>query len=116
MPDGGVGIELNGHAVEGDDDDERRQVCAGASMLLVTLAAMTNGTWGGQNSGSVVCLVPPDMLVHAEFALVGLMLLQEAYPGHARIERTDTRMGVEWKRADEWAEKHRDQEPPSSDQ
>lgn len=108
MPDGGVGIELSGHADVGEDMSERSQVCAGASMLLVTLAAMTNGTWGGQESGSVVCLVPQSQLNNAEFALVGLMLLEEAYKGLIKIERADTRLGVEWKeRAEPWVSKHR---------
>ena len=111
MPDGGVGIELSGHAVEKSAEDsgansEHTQVCAGASMLLVTLAAVTSGTWGGQGSGSVVCLVPASMLAHAEFTLVGLMLIDAAYTGHMLIERRDSRISVEWKRVDEWANQH----------
>jgi hypothetical protein len=116
MPDGGVGIELRGHAGAKDDvpaqNDaeayERAQVCSGASMLLVTLAALSDGTWQGNHSGLVVCLVPGDMLSHAEFALTGLMLLEKAYAGHVEIQRDDTRLGVEWKRAAMWAEKQDD--------
>jgi len=114
MPDGGVGIELSGHA--GDKHElppanaveahERTQVCSGASMLLVTLASMTNGTWQGNQSGCVVCLVPPAMLAHLEFVIVGLMLLQAAYAGHMVMDKQDTRVGVEWRKAAEWADKH----------
>lgn len=111
MPNGGVGIELSGHADVGEDLSERSQVCAGASMLLVTLAAMTNGTWGGNESGSVVCLVVEAQIAHAEFVLAGLMLLKEAYKGLININRSDTRLGVEWKeRAEKWADQHREPE------
>lgn len=114
MPDGGVGFELSGHAVqkavsEEGDDAEHTQVCAGSSMLLVTLAAMTNGQWGGQSSGSVICLVPASMLIHAEFTLVGLMLLAEAYKGHITIDQSSSRLGAEWKRVDGWVDQHRDE-------
>lgn len=75
-------------------------------MLLVTLAAMTNGTWQGNQSGRVVCLVPSDMLHHLEFVIVGIMLLQAAYKGHIETDRKDTHLDVQWKAASDWAEKH----------
>ena len=104
--DGGVGFELSGHSTPGEGF-EHNLVCASASMLLVTLSAITNGNWGGEGSGGASCTVPFGQLSHAEFVLVGLMLLEETYEGQVTFERKDTRLGAEWKKADEWAKQHR---------
>jgi uncharacterized protein YsxB (DUF464 family) len=95
----GVGFELTGHASTSVEDIEGKQVCAGVSALMMTLwcSAGRNGHWGGNSSGELSFVCEPAHFEHARFAIAGVLLIADSYPGRIELELGDTRIErVQW--------------------